>query len=64
MTEKDATLRAVDRVLAGQSILSAARAEKIARSTLISALRRRGVEPRKHPSGPAHHNYGRHRAGA
>ena len=57
--ENEATVRAVARVAAGQSILSAARDEKVARSTLIRALRRRGVEPAKHPSGPAHHNYGR-----
>ena len=56
-TESDATVRAVARVAAGQSILSAAKDERISRSTLINALRRRGVPPAKHPSGTAHHNY-------
>lgn len=55
--ELEAAQRAVDRYLAGETVLAAARAEGISAATLNRALNRRGVEKRGAPKGPDHHAY-------
>ena len=53
--ELEAVQRAVDRYLAGESALAAARAEGITAATLHRGLNRRGIEKRGPIKGPAHH---------
>lgn len=50
---------AVAAVLAGASVSGAARTHAVARSSVMRALRKLGVGPRAHPSGPAHWNSSR-----
>jgi predicted HTH domain antitoxin len=47
--------RAVEAALGGMSNSEAARVHQVSRSALKLALRRRGVAPKPHPSGDAHH---------
>ena len=56
---KNSVALAVAAVLAGASVSGAARAHAVARSSVMRALRKIGVGPRAHPSGPAHWNSSR-----
>lgn len=47
--------QAVELVRAGSSVSAAAKQKKVARSSVMRALRRAGVEPKAHPRGPGHH---------
>lgn len=53
--ETPAVTQAVELILAGASVSSVAKQHNLALSTLRRALRRRGVAPKAHPSGPDHH---------
>ena len=55
--ELEAVQRAVDRYLAGASVLAAAKAEGISTATLNRGLDRRKIEKRGPPRGPSHHAY-------
>lgn len=56
MIETPEVARAVELARAGSmSLNEIARTCKIARSTLTRALRRHGIAPAAHPSGPKHH---------
>lgn len=55
--ESAATERALARVANGESVLRAAEAEQISRSTLQRAMRRAGQPAREVVRGEAHHAY-------
>lgn len=55
MTESDNVAAAVNDVLNGASVTGSAKKHKVARTSVMRALRRRGVEPKPHPSGEQHH---------